>query len=73
MPWHDLAVLWRDNVVLLSGTADEAAWIDAVACTLLYYISPLLFVLLYFVLPSPYGKLATPAWNKLLGPRIPAP
>ena len=57
---------------ILSGTPDEAQLIQATARTLLYYISPALFLLLYFVLPSPYGKLATPTWNKLLGPSIPA-
>lgn len=63
-PWYSL---------ILSGKPEEGAWIDATATTLLYYISPLLFVLLYFVLPSPYGKLMTPQWQSVLGPAVPAP
>ena len=62
----------RQIALILSGTSAEADMIEAVASALLYYISPFLFVLLYFVLPSPYGKLATPAWDKVLGPSLPA-
>ena len=58
--------------LLLSGTDREAELIHGTAKAILYYVSPILFVLLYYVLPSPYGKLATPRWNQLLGPTIPA-
>jgi len=58
--------------LILSGTAEEAELIHNIANSLLYYISPILFVLLYFVLPSPYGKLNTSHWKNLLGPGIPS-
>jgi hypothetical protein len=62
---------WRS--VLLAGTAEEAALIDQTARFILCYLSPFLFLILYAVVPSPYGKLITPTWQKILGPSLPAP
>ena len=58
--------------LILSGTADEAELIHNMASTLLCYISPVIFVLLYAVLPSPSGKLTTSCWGNILGPVVPA-
>eukprot|EP00977_Amphora_coffeiformis_P012168 scaffold2992_cov214-Amphora_coffeaeformis.AAC.50 len=58
--------------LILSGTAQEAELIHNTASTLFYYVSPILFVLLNYMLPSPYGKLTTSRWGSILGPVVPA-
>jgi steroid 5-alpha-reductase len=62
---------WRS--IPLSGTAEEEALIDQTARFILCYLSPFLFVVLYAVVPSPYGKLITPTWQRIMGPALPAP
>ena len=69
--WYNI-MSSRLGDTLLSGTPTEAAVIQSMAHSVLYYISPLLFVGLYCVVPSPYGKLATPQWDQWLGPTLPA-
>lgn len=59
--------------IILAGSRDEAEFIDSTARIVLYYVSPIIFLILYGLVPSPYGKLATSSkWQAWLGPSLPA-
>lgn len=61
------ATTWVPVHLLLSGSPQEAAWIDQISSAILYYVSPAIFLVLFFLIPSPYGKLETPLSRTVLG------